>query len=395
MSVEEALTAAPAIAILPPPVKTDEQLRAELGETIREATGYLVRSCDENGKFVYLANPDRNAVIGPEYNIIRHAGAVYSLGMAYEFDPRDDVLDAMLRSGAFLCREAVAPVQEPGDMAAVWSDPELEGGKEPREAKLGGAGLGLVGLMQIERVRPGFTPVEELRRLARFIVWMQKEDGGFYSKYSPEAGGRDDKWVSLYYPGEAALGLVMLYERDPSPEWFESARRAIAYLARIRRDKHSIEADHWALLATAGLLRLSEERNISLEDKEDVLRHARQVCESILSEAPRYAVNPKTAGCMTDDARTCPTATRLEGTLAALTFLPEEDADLRTRIEAAAHGGIAFLARAQIRSEPYAGGIPKAAEPSRPGDTRATEIRVDYVQHAASAMIQYDRLFRR
>ena len=57
---------------------------------------------------------------------------------------------------------------------------------------------------------------------------MQKEDGTFYSKYIPAEGGRSVRWTSLYYPGEAALGLLMLYEKDPSAAWIQAAANAIA-----------------------------------------------------------------------------------------------------------------------------------------------------------------------
>lgn len=393
LSVEEALTTAPVIETLPPPIKPDDRLREELRDSIRAGADYMVRVCDKDGKFAYRVNTNPAVPIEPGYNIIRHAGAVYSLAMAYEFEPRQDVLDALLRAGTFLKREAVAPIPESDAMAAVWSDPALEGGDGSREAKLGGAGLGLVGLMGIEKIQPGFTPIEDLRKMARFLVWMQKEDGSFYCKYTPSEGGRDDSWISLYYPGEAALGLLMLYERDPSPEWFAAASRTIEYLARMRRDKSSIEADHWALLATARLLEQSAKGGIAIDDPEGALRHARQVCESILTAMPRYDTDQRSAGCMTIDGRTCPTATRLEGTLAALEFLPSQDADLRGRLTEAAHDGIAFLARTQLREGPFTGGLPRAAVPRSSRDTRATEIRIDYVQHATSAMIQYERLF--
>ena len=393
MSVEEALTSAPTVKTLPPPIKPDDQLRAELPQTIRRAADYLVRTCDENGKLIYRLNTNPDVKLKPRYNIIRHAGAVYSLGMAYEYDPQPEVLDALLRAGAFLKREALKPIPESDQMLAIWSDSRLEGGDAHYEAKLGGTGLGLVGLMMIERIQPGFTPLEDLRKMGRFLGWMQKEDGSYYCKYDPALGGRDDSWISLYYPGEAALGLAMLYEHDPAPEWFATACRTIGYLARIRRDKQSVEADHWALLATARLFELSRDRRVPLDDPQSTLRHARQVCASMLEAMPRYDISTETAGCMTSDGRTCPTATRLEGTLAALTFLPKEDAELRNSVESAVHNGIAFLARTQISEGPYAGGLPRSAVAESARDDRATEIRVDYVQHAMSAMIQYERLF--
>jgi len=366
--------------------------RDELRGAIDRAAAYLVRACGEDGKFVYCVDLDPTVTPEPKYNMLRHAGAIYALGMAEQRRADAAIEAAMVRAAGFLQRRAIGPVPQQEGMRAVWSDPELTGTDGPLQAKLGGAGLGLVALLSVERARPGLISRDELRALGRFVVWMQKEDGGFYSKYLPEGSGRDDSWTSLYYPGEAALGLLMLDEHDPSPEWLEAAARAIAYLARMRRDRVRVEADHWALLATAKLLEAAEGRSAAV-DREAALRHAAQVCEAILEAKPRYTPSRRTAGCLTADGRTCPTATRLEGLLAALTFLPPEKAALRARIEEAVHEGIAFLVRAQVQDGPHSGAMPRAPEPSGPDDRRATEVRIDYVQHALSAMIQYERTF--
>ena len=78
------------------------------------------------------------------------------------------------------------------------------------QAKLGGAGLGLIALAELDKIQPRFTPIADLRRLGRFIVFMLKSDGRLYSTFVPAAAGRQDHWQSQYYPGEAALGLLLL-----------------------------------------------------------------------------------------------------------------------------------------------------------------------------------------
>jgi hypothetical protein len=87
--------------------------------------------------------------------------------------------------------------------------------------------------------------------------------------------------------------------------------------------------------------------------------------------------------------------------LAALTFLPAEYNNLRKQMTVAIDDGLRFLLRSQIRTGQYAGGIPRAiqilprAHPQFKGsfNRRATEVRIDYVQHALSAMLEYDRIF--
>ena len=68
---------------------------------------------------------------------------------------------------------------------------------------------------------------------------------------------------------------------------------------------------------------------------------------------------------------------------------------------AAIDEGMQFLLRSQIQIGEHAGGIPRAIH-TLPEDhpqfkksfnRRATEVRIDYVQHALSAMLQYERNF--
>ena len=185
-------------------------------KAIELSADYLARQCMANGKFVYRINLDPEVKLKKKYNVLRHAGTMYALAMFYEQTPNQQTRDVLLRSGRYLKERCISPLSDNSDMSAVWSKPEISGGKKPLQAKLGGTGLGLVALLCLEKVEPETTPLEELRRLGRFVIHMQKDDGSFYSKYIPSEGGRQDSWTSLYYPGEAALGLLMLYEQDPS-----------------------------------------------------------------------------------------------------------------------------------------------------------------------------------
>lgn len=358
---------------------------------------YLIEACGPEGRFVYRVNLDPMETVAPSYNILRHAGTIYSLGLIDRYCPNPAVRDVMLRAAEWMKCTSLRPVPgEPG-LLAIWSFPQIHGSDAPACVKLGGTGLGLVALMSVERIEPGFTPLEQLQGLGRFLVFMQRDDGSFYSKYTPEYGGRDGRWESLYYPGEAALGLLMLDERDPAPIWRETAIKTLLYLARRRRDLATVEADHWALLATARLWSHAPETLLA-DERQAMLRHAVQICHSILASRPCSATEFDAEGSLVPGNLTCPTATRLEGLIAALTFLPDDEAALRRDIRLAVDRGIVFLKKAQICSGPYRGGVPRELLAHAPGggfhfaNRRSGEIRIDYVQHALSAMIQYDDL---
>ncbi|MGE3316468.1 MAG: hypothetical protein AB7O26_15235 [Planctomycetaceae bacterium] len=379
--------------------KSGAAAHSKLDKPIRSMATYLARQAAPDGRFVYRVDLQPNRKFPPRYNILRHAGAIYALAGYHARTPDAAVHDAIIRSGRYLRAERIAPV-ETNEMLAVWSTGEDSDEEETgvHEAKLGGTGLGLVALLSIEQQQPGETSLNDLRRLGAFLTWMQRPNGSFCSKYVPGFEGKDGPWVSLYYPGEAALGLIMLYEKDPSPKWLKAAADAMAYLAESRAGKSKVEADHWALLATARLLPHYDQLKSPRVTREAIIHHAAQVSESILNSQPAHPENSELHGCFTKDGRTTPTATRLEGLLAALSFLPADQQPLRERIRKSVDDGIAFLVRAHVTDGEFAGAMPHSihATPgmkfSDPLPRRAGEVRIDYVQHALSALLQYEAL---
>ena len=372
----------------------------QLRTAMRSAAEYLVRNCTGSGKFVYRINLNPATQVKSRYNFLRHAGSIYALASYYQIYPLEETKKSVLRASDYLRRSAISPLPDRKDLLAVWSRPEITGSGKPLQAKLGGTGLGLVALLSVEQIMPGSTPLEYLQQMGSFIIYMQKPNGSFYSKYIPQKGGRDDSWTSLYYPGEAALGLLMLYERDPSLIWLQAAANGIAYLASKREGFKQVEADHWALLATAKLLPLYDRCRQPLP-RQAIELHAVQICRSILQNKPVEYDNALKTGGFTADGRTTPTAIRLEGMLAALTYLSPEFSDLRGQMAVAIDEGMRFLLRSQIRSGEHAGGIPRAIHvlpENHPQfkssfNRRATEVRIDYVQHALSAMLQFEQMY--
>ena len=371
----------------------DLQQFQRLQRAADQAAHYLAQQIKADGQFEYRINLNPSITVPLRYNILRHAGAIYALSAYYQTQPDPEIKAAIDRAGGYLRDRAIAPVPGQSDMLAVWSIPEVNRSGKPLQAKLGGTGLGLVALLSIEEIEPGFVSLDDLRSLGRFILYMQKEDGSFYSKYIPSEGGRWDRWQSLYYPGEAALGLLMLYQKDNSEIWLEAAVKALTYLAHSREGSSDVPADHWALLATEQLLSLPGQEQLPVS--EDLLvNHGIQICETILRSQIQSSEKPEYRGGFSVNGKTTPTATRLEGLQAALSFIPADRA-IRPRIEAAVPKGLSFLLAAQVQDEAFAGAFPRAVaflDPTASNATqfnrRATEVRIDYVQHALSAILQ-------
>jgi len=373
------------------PSSAPEIAPAALREAADRAARYLARACDAEGQFAYRINLDPSIEPQPRYNVVRHAGTLYALAQYCQRSADPEARAALLRAAGFLRQRCVAPVAGNPNFLGVWSDPELVGGDRPRQVKLGSNALGLVALLSVEKVEPGFTPLDDLRKIGRFLIFMQASDGNFYSKYDPERG-RTDLGRSQYYPGEAALGLVMLYEVDPAHRWLHTATKALEHLAEQGSREKSTFPDHWYLLTLEQWFEVGRDQYGS-HVRHRLLEHARRLCRDMLADQQRQIDMAQISGCFTSDGRTCPTATRLEGLTAALQYLPREDDELRGEIRRAVERGLLFLLDSQVVDGPHAGAVARYKLGFRPDgcssseEQRLQEVRIDYVQHALSAML--------
>ena len=370
-----------------------------LDQTIVRQAGHLLSSSLADGSFHQPKKPNAMTGDDPRFDVLWHIGSIYSLDKFDQWRPDTRTRETALRAGEFLKTNYIAPIPGEDGLLALWSRSEFNLMGEPDQVRLGWVGLALVALLCLERQSPGFSSLEELRALGEFLRWGQNPDGSFRSLFVPNQGGWKQDWKSLNYPGEAVYALLMLNELDPSPTWVQAAADGIEYLVRSREEESEIPADYWALLATARLLPVIGECNTGLS-REKVIRHARLVCESILREQVRGSSNPLMDGGFDSEGRTEPTATLLQGLLAAQTFMNQEDPVFNDLLRSATRDGINFLIRACISDSSKVEAIPRDVRPrsqggiraSRANKRRATSFRLDCVQHALSAMIQYAQM---
>ncbi len=349
-------------------------IQGETEHAIGLAGGYLVRMCGPNGRFVYSVNI-RTGEQSRSYNIVRHAGAIYALGLLNNRKPSPEAVDAMVRASAFMRRYYMGPGPQPGQIV-VWSAPF----PTPSVADLGASGLGLVALTATEKARPRSIPMDEMQGLARFILFLERPDGSFIDKYKP-LSGPDEDFESLYFPGEAVLGLIDLYELDHNKEWLEAAARALMYLARSRASLTEVPPDHWAMIATAKLWPYLQEIPGSASS-DALIHHAEQVCRALMAGQITGTDLPLVQGSFDPNGRTAPAATRIEGILAASSFL--SDPALKGEIRRCADAGIQFLLHAQLQSGPLSGGLPDSIVVSA---RLKGYVRIDFVQHALGAWL--------
>lgn len=378
-----------------------------IGQSIEQTGTLLVNMATQSGKFRYRFHLNPSQIQSPNYNILRHAGAIYALGQLNQISASKKTVSVIQNATRFMMDTSFMNVPAYPNAATIWSLPEVHGKNKPPVAKLGGAGLALVALFTAAHTEKDFQYKNEMRAIGNFILRMQKEDGSFYSKFLWNTQRPDNSWNSLYYPGEAALGLLCLYEMTHEAHWAQAANRSLLALAEQRANATTVPADHWALIATQSLF--TNYSSLRPHDKEIHLRHIRQIVTEILESqigTPRAnevppKISPLTYGAFDAYGKTTPAATRMEGLLAAYHCLPSEDRVLKERIRNSIEAGIKFLVRAQVQTPPHIGAIPRAvlamkevSKEAKQFNKRTGEVRIDYLQHTLSALAGYLKLLK-
>ncbi len=357
-----------------------------LDTAMQLAIEYLKKSTLENGRFVYNANIDPEIKYNKKtYNALRHAGTLYSMYLCERVLKNNSLKEKRYLASQYFIENYIKQIK-PGIYAVV-SKPEEEG-LDTQQAKLGGTGLALIGLSNL--YPEGKIDLKILRGLGDFTIYMQNEDGSFVSKYDVTKSQKDTKFVSLYYPGEVAYGLLFLNEVDPQKKWVETAKKALLYLAYSRKDDGlKVPYDHWAMLATKKLFETSN-NGLSAGEKMLLQRHAEQIAFSKIDEQIVDAGHTYQGGFI-ENLRLCSLGTIMEG-YAAIYYITDDE-ELKQKVLKTLRLGNEFLSRFQVKEGAMRGGIPTTAYWKLTNAPKSSEvIRIDNVQHVLSAWITYMEL---
>ncbi len=353
---------------------------ATLLDAARAAGRYLVRATGQKGKFKYsyLCASDE---VARKYNLVRHAGTIYSMLELFEVTGDKDLLAASERAIAYL-RRRVEPWGSGTREAAVL----VEKGK----IKLGGVALALLALAEHAHVTGALTHLPLMHGFARYIRSVQQPDGSFISQVFYPSGQPSD-WTSEYYPGEAIFALARLHGLDRDADWLDVAEKGAEYLI-LERDKGLDDAallhDHWLLYALNEIYG-HHARPLFLE-------RAMRIARAITAAQNRRPTAPEHLGSFYHPPRSTPTATRTEGLLAAYQLARKagRTADAKEFLKSAVLA-VGFQLGTQFLPE----SVLYLPSPQRSlgGFSRSLtqyEVRIDYVQHNLSSLLALYKVMR-
>jgi hypothetical protein len=364
----------------PPPVINASTLTREMvHDAAVDAARYLARGVDGEGRFRYTVDAPTNRTVAG-YDWPRHAGATYFLAQAAALTKDPDISFAALRAASLLRDKAL---ERCGDDACVAHD---------NMAEIGSSALAVIAFAEIARTGLDPTYRTAVVELARFLRAQQRPDGEFMHQYDRQARRRVDVQF-LYFSGEASLGLARAFALTGDPADRDAAARGLHRLVTgawsFFGDHYYYGEEHWTCQAMDDLWESAPDRDaldfcLRWQAYGRKLQHVNG--DSPYDAEGAYSPDPVIT------PRLTPVASRSEAavsTLDAATRAHAGDADRRA-IDLQLRRSLALLVKKQFRPGPsHLFADPVAVRGAIPGSEVDWQLRIDYAQHAGSAMIRW------
>jgi uncharacterized protein YyaL (SSP411 family) len=344
-----------------------EPTRLELLSAARAGGDYLVRMQKADGSFHYSYDPLEDRTSEQSYNILRHAGAVVSLFDIYAATGDTHYLDAARRAVAYL-KTKFRRARDRRQLYVLDND-----GK----AKLGANGLALIALTRQMELDSKSSDRASAVKLAAMIIHLQRPDGSLASYYRI-TGDETSESVSLYYPGEAILGLVRLFKQTGDRRLLDRARRAADYLMVSQSRMNVLPPDAWLVQALEALHSIGRESRYA--------EHAIALAEAMT--AGQYTEGEQAGGFGPGEPRSTPAASRAEGMVSAYRLARATGDTRTTRIA----DSLRASARFQLSQQFTSANDKSVKNPARAlGGFRESmsvpRIRIDFVQHNVCSLL--------
>ncbi|HEX6032196.1 MAG TPA: hypothetical protein VFY90_12265, partial [Tepidiformaceae bacterium] len=219
-------------AILVPGETCEDATAANVRPSAIRAASWIERVQHPDGSYLYEYDRDARAEV-PGYNIVRHAGVTMSLWQLAAEGEKQYLAPA---EHGFAWMQARLVHRE--DWTALQSDNS--------DLELGANALMLAGLLQY-RDATGDTSRDDLMRgVARFLVRMQRPDGGFTAEWRAGDDGPYLPARSRYATGEAFWALALMHNRFPDEGWDRPSRAVADYLSLHRDEVENFKFPPWA-----------------------------------------------------------------------------------------------------------------------------------------------------
>ena len=200
-------------------------------EIIGTAIDFLTAQLKEDGSFIYGMYPRFDNEI-ENYNIVRHAAAIWSLVCRYRMTGEEELLTEIESAIGYMLENIVYLDDETAYLYEEKDD----------EIKLGGCGLALISMTEYMNASGKKNYTEVCEKLGNGILTMLDQTNGHFYHVLNGDFTKKEEFRTVYYDGEATFGLCQLYELTGEQKWLDAAIIAVENF--IRSDYWQYK-DHW------------------------------------------------------------------------------------------------------------------------------------------------------
>jgi hypothetical protein len=352
-----------------------DQVRAGMLDAAR----YLARNLGRDGRFRYRVDPVTDRSL-PGYNWPRHAGATFFLAQAAAATHDPSLRQAALGGAALLRGQAMGAC---GGVPCVGDEPVVA---------LGSSALALIAFTEVVRSHLDESYRTHVVELSRFLRGQQRPDGEFMHYYDRRESHPIDR-QGLYYSSEATLALARAYPITHDPADLDAAVRGLQHLVgpawHFFGNRYYFGEEHWTCQAMAALWPHApnpQALDFCLRWHAYSRAMQQRAGDSFFDSDGAIGVSPVVTPRLTPVASRCEAAVATLDIARRVGVAPKELEALEGQLRRA----LALLLRQQFRPGPrHLFKHPDAVFGAMPGSEVDWDLRIDYAQHAGSAMVRW------
>lgn len=200
-------------------------------EMIMNAANYLTSSIKDDGSFVYELFAPTN-LESDTYNIVRHAGAIWSILQAYRINHNPDTYSRVISAVDHMISAVIFDEVGRGYLYDA----------EEEEICLGGNAIAVLALTEFQNVFQDDRYEKICVSLGEGILSLFDSDTGQFHHILYKDMTPGDEFRTVFYDGEATFALCRLYALTRDTKWLSAAQRSVEHFIA---DDYTQYADHW------------------------------------------------------------------------------------------------------------------------------------------------------
>ncbi len=212
-----------------------------------DAAYWLVNNQREDGSFVYRRNTN-NYKTDDQDNSVRQILASHGLANAASHFDEDNIIKAHRKNLKYVS----GLINKKKEFSFVQ--------KHSNEAQLNETAFAIMTFIDspfADKYK------KKTKRLGKFLLHMQKDDGSFYMLYPLENNANLDPHkkdhIERFASGEAALACIYMYRFNDDPRYLECARRAYTYYFSKIKAKYQASYGSWHTIAYTHLYEVDQQ----------------------------------------------------------------------------------------------------------------------------------------